>query len=56
MTAANLPVKALYYSVLDYPRQFQLRVCIFIHVSILTKEKSSSIVDDFLLIIHRVAL
>jgi pyroglutamyl-peptidase len=49
--------EGLYYSVLDYLRQFQLKVpCIFVHVPILTEENSSSILADFLLIIHRMAL
>ncbi|MEC4817452.1 MAG: peptidase C15 [Scytonema sp. PMC 1069.18] len=49
--------EGLYYSVLDELRQRQLRTpCIFIHVPILTEENSPLILDDFLLIIHRLAL
>ncbi|MBF2006835.1 MAG: peptidase C15 [Chlorogloeopsis fritschii C42_A2020_084] len=49
--------EGLYYSVLDYLQQCQLKVpCIFIHVPILTEENLPSILSDFLLIIHRLAL
>ncbi len=57
MTAANLSVKGLNYSVLDDLRQSQLKItCTFIRVSILTTENLPSILADFLLIIHSVAL
>jgi pyroglutamyl-peptidase len=49
--------EGLYYSVLDELRQRQLRTpCLFIHVPILTEENLPLILDDFLLIIHRLAL
>ncbi|ARV60246.1 peptidase C15 [Nostocales cyanobacterium HT-58-2] len=49
--------EGLYYSVLDELRQYQLTTpCIFVHVPILTAENLSSILEDFLLIIHRLAL
>ncbi len=49
--------EGLYYSVLDYLRQHQLLVpCIFVHVPILTEENSPSILANFLIIIHRMAL
>lgn len=57
MTAANLSVKGLNYSVLDDLRQSQLKIpCTFIRVSILTTKNLPSILADFLLIIHSVAL
>lgn len=49
--------EGLYYSVLDELRQHQLTIpCIFVHVPILTEENLPLIVDDFLLMIHRLAL
>jgi pyroglutamyl-peptidase len=49
--------EGLYYSVLAYLRQAQLKIpCIFVHVPILTGENLSSILGDFLLIIDRLAL
>ncbi|MBW4634165.1 MAG: peptidase C15 [Iphinoe sp. HA4291-MV1] len=49
--------EGLYYSVLDELRQHQLTTpCIFIHVPILTEENLPLILDDFLLILHRLAL
>ena len=49
--------EGLYYSVLDELRQRQLTTpCIFVHVPILTEENLPLILDDFLLIIHRLAL
>ena len=49
--------EGLYYSVLDYLRQFQLTgKCIFVHVPILTEENSPGLLADFLLVIHRLAL
>lgn len=57
MTAANLSVEGLNYSVLDHLPQSQLKIpCIFIHVSILTTENLPSILADLLFIIHSVAL
>ncbi|MGJ5674096.1 MAG: hypothetical protein ACR9NN_10870 [Nostochopsis sp.] len=57
MTAANLSVEGLNYSVLYDLRQSQLKVpCIFIHVSILTTENLPASIDGILFIIHRVAL
>lgn len=49
--------EGLYYSMLDYLRQCQLKVpCVFVHVPILTGENLPSILSNFLLIIHRLAL
>lgn len=49
--------EGLYYSVLEELRQRQLTTpCIFVHVPILTEENLPLILDDFLLIIHRLAL
>jgi pyroglutamyl-peptidase len=49
--------EGLYYSVLDYIRQSQQELdCIFVHVPILTEENLQVIIDDFLLIIHQLAL
>ncbi|MBW4593599.1 MAG: peptidase C15 [Brasilonema angustatum HA4187-MV1] len=49
--------EGLYYSVLDELRQRELTTpCIFVHVPILTEENLPLILDDFLLIIHRLAL
>ena len=49
--------EGLYYSVLDYLEQNQIKIpCIFVHVPILTEENMSSILANFLLIIDRLAL
>ena len=49
--------EGLYYSVLDYLQQNQIKIpCIFLHVPILTEENMSSILANFLLIIDRLAL
>lgn len=49
--------EGLYYSVLDYLRQFQLTTrCIFVHVPVLHSENLLSILEDFLLIINKLAL
>lgn len=49
--------EGLYYSVLDELRQHQLTIpCIFVHVPILTEENMPLILDDFLLILQRLAL
>jgi pyroglutamyl-peptidase len=49
--------EGLYYSVLDELRQHQLTTpCIFVHVPILTEDNLPVILNDFLLIIHRLAL
>lgn len=49
--------EGLYYSVLDYLQQNQIKIpCIFVHVPILTEENMSSIQENFLLIIDRLAL
>lgn len=49
--------EGLYYSVLDYLQQNQIKIpCIFVHVPILTEENTSSILNHFLLIIDRLAL
>jgi pyroglutamyl-peptidase len=49
--------EGLYYCVLDELRQHQLTTpCIFAHVPIVTEENLPLVVDDFLLMIHRLAL
>ncbi|NMG06293.1 peptidase C15 [Brasilonema sp. UFV-L1] len=49
--------EGLYYSVLDELRHSKPTTpCIFVHVPILTEENLPLILDDFLLIIHRLAL
>ncbi|MEM7727039.1 MAG: peptidase C15 [Cyanobacteria bacterium P01_A01_bin.45] len=49
--------EGLYYSVLDYLERHQLNIpCIFIHVPILTSNNRLQILEDFLLIIDRMAL
>jgi pyroglutamyl-peptidase len=49
--------EGVYYSVLDYLRQHQLRIgCIFVHVPVLTKENFEGIFADFLLIVNKLAL
>jgi pyroglutamyl-peptidase len=49
--------EGLYYSVLDYLRQYHLRAhCIFVHVPVLNQENLLSIVADFVLIINKLAL
>lgn len=47
----------LYYSVLDYLSQKQLRArCIFVHVPVLNQENLSEILANFVLIINKLAL
>jgi len=49
--------EGLYYAVLDYLNQYQLTTrCIFVHVPVLNQENLMSILADFLLIIHNLAL
>jgi pyroglutamyl-peptidase len=49
--------EGLYYSVLDYLLRSQISSrCIFVHVPILTEANLPAILEDFLLIIHRLAL
>lgn len=49
--------EGLYYSVLDYLLQSQISSrCLFIHVPILTETNLPHILEDFQLIIHRLAL
>jgi pyroglutamyl-peptidase len=49
--------EGLYYSVLEYLLTHSIdSPCIFVHVPILTEENSAVILEDFLLIIHRLAL
>ncbi len=49
--------EGLYYSVLYHLLTHSINSpCIFVHVPILTKENLSVILEDFLLIIHRLAL
>ncbi|MEM7555536.1 MAG: peptidase C15 [Cyanobacteria bacterium P01_A01_bin.84] len=49
--------EGLYYSVLDYLRQHQLNIpCIFVHVPILTSNNLPQILNDFVLILDRMAL
>lgn len=49
--------EGLYYSVLDYLHQSQLTAhCLFVHVPVLHEENLVGILDDFLLIIHKLAL
>ncbi|GAB1542113.1 hypothetical protein NUACC21_47870 [Scytonema sp. NUACC21] len=49
--------EGLYYSVLDELRRSQLRTpCIFVHVPILTEENLTSILEDFVAILHKLAL
>jgi pyroglutamyl-peptidase len=49
--------EGLYYSVLDYLLTHSINSpCIFVHVPILTEANFSVILEDFLLIIHRLAL
>lgn len=49
--------EGLYYSVLDYLGQSQLMTpCIFVHVPILHQENLVGILDDFLLIVNKLAL
>lgn len=49
--------EGLYYSVLDYLLTHSINSpCIFVHVPILTEANLSVILEDFLLIIHRLAL
>jgi pyroglutamyl-peptidase len=49
--------EGLYYSVLDYLSQNKLTTrCIFVHVPILNQENLMGIVDDFVLIINKLAL
>jgi pyroglutamyl-peptidase len=49
--------EGLYYSVLDYLLRSQISSrCIFVHVPILTENNLLAILEDFLLVIHRLAL
>ncbi|WP_066381443.1 MULTISPECIES: peptidase C15 [unclassified Anabaena] len=49
--------EGLYYSVLDYLRQNQLKAqCIFVHVPVLNQENLIVIMANFLLIINNLAL
>ncbi|MBW4645120.1 MAG: peptidase C15 [Goleter apudmare HA4340-LM2] len=49
--------EGLYYSVLDYLHQSQLTMnCIFVHVPVLHPENLVRILEDFLLIINKLAL
>jgi pyroglutamyl-peptidase len=49
--------EGLYYSVLEYLSQSQLTAhCIFVHVPVLHSENLVSILEDFLLIINKLAL
>lgn len=49
--------EGLYYSILDYLKQQKCQTqCLFVHVPILTEENRESITDDFLLMIHQLAL
>lgn len=49
--------EGLYYSVLDYLRSSSFKSsCIFIHVPVLTESNIRVVVDDFLLVIDRLAL
>ena len=49
--------EGVYYAVLEYLQQNQLTTgCIFVHVPVLNAENLGSIVADFLLIIHNLAL
>ena len=49
--------EGLYYSVLDYLLKNSINSkCIFIHVPILTESNIRVVVDDFLLVIDRLAL
>ena len=49
--------ESLYYSVLDYLSQNQLRArCIFVHVPVLNQENLMGILADFVLIINKLAL
>ncbi|MEH2060832.1 MAG: peptidase C15 [Nostoc sp.] len=49
--------ESLYYSVLDYLSQNQLRTrCIFVHVPVLNQENLMGILGDFVLIINKLAL
>lgn len=49
--------EGLYFAILDYLNQQQLKTqCLFLHVPILTLENKAGILDDFLLIIHQLAL
>lgn len=49
--------EGLYYSVLDELRLREVKIpCIFVHVPILTEENFFSILEDFLLMTHRMAL
>lgn len=49
--------EGLYYSVLDYLLTHSINSpCIFVHVPILTEANLSVMLEDFLLIIHRLAL
>ncbi|GAA6618553.1 peptidase C15 [Scytonema sp. NUACC26] len=49
--------EGLYYSVLDELRLRELKTpCIFVHVPILTEENFPSILEDFFLMTHRLAL
>jgi pyroglutamyl-peptidase len=49
--------EGLYYSVLDELRLWAVKIpCLFVHVPILTEKNFFSILEDFLLITHRLAL
>jgi pyroglutamyl-peptidase len=49
--------EGLYYSVLDYLLRSQISsCCIFVHVPIVTEANLSTVLEDFLLVIHRLAL
>jgi pyroglutamyl-peptidase len=53
----NFVCEGLYFSVLEYLRQEQLKSrCIFVHVPVLNQDNLLGILADFLLIIHRLAL
>jgi len=52
--AGNFVCEGLYYSVLHYINECQLKInCIFVHVPILTKENLINIIADFNLIIYK---
>jgi pyroglutamyl-peptidase len=49
--------EGLYYSVLDYLGQLSpTTLCVFVHVPILTAENSQVILDNFLVLLHNLAL
>ena len=49
--------EGLYYRVLDYLAQHSpTTFCVFVHVPILTKENSQVILNNFLLLLHNLAL